>query len=58
LLLDDSAGRIAIELWWTNQEFSLVDIVPPPYIEFFIGMASEFCVGNIVPCKLILQECK
>jgi hypothetical protein len=25
LLLDDSAGRIARELWWTNQEFSPVD---------------------------------
>jgi hypothetical protein len=23
LLLDDSAGRIAIELWWTNEEFPL-----------------------------------
>jgi hypothetical protein len=28
-LLDDFAGRIARELWWTNQEFSRVDIVPP-----------------------------
>jgi hypothetical protein len=29
LLLDDSAGRIAKELWWTNREFSSVDIIPP-----------------------------
>jgi hypothetical protein len=28
LLLYDSDGRIARELWWTNQ-FSPVDIVPP-----------------------------
>jgi hypothetical protein len=29
LLPDDSAGRDAEELWWTNQEFSSVDIIPP-----------------------------
>jgi hypothetical protein len=29
LLLDDSAGRIARELRWTNQEFSSVNIIPP-----------------------------
>jgi hypothetical protein len=29
LLPDDSAGRIARELWWMNQEFSSVDIIPP-----------------------------
>jgi hypothetical protein len=28
LLLDDSAGGLARELWWTNQ-FSTVDILPP-----------------------------
>jgi hypothetical protein len=28
LLLDASAGRIARELWWTNQEFSPVVISP------------------------------
>jgi quinol-cytochrome oxidoreductase complex cytochrome b subunit len=28
LLLDDTAGSIARELWWTNQ-FSPVDIIPP-----------------------------
>jgi hypothetical protein len=27
LVLEDSAGRIARELWWTNQEFSAVDII-------------------------------
>jgi hypothetical protein len=26
---DDTAGRTARELWWTNQEFSPVDITPP-----------------------------
>jgi hypothetical protein len=29
LLLDYSAGRIAGELWWTNQKFSPVCIIPP-----------------------------
>jgi hypothetical protein len=27
--LDGSAYRIAIELWWTNQEFSFADIIEP-----------------------------
>jgi hypothetical protein len=25
----DHAGRIARELWWTNQKFFSVDIIPP-----------------------------
>jgi hypothetical protein len=29
LLLDYSAGRISKELWWLNQEFYPVDIIPP-----------------------------
>jgi hypothetical protein len=29
LLLDDSAGRIVQELWWTNQDFPFVDMIPP-----------------------------
>jgi hypothetical protein len=29
LLLYDFAGRTATELWWMNQEFSHVDIIPP-----------------------------
>jgi hypothetical protein len=29
LIADDSAGRIAKELWWTNEEFSSADIIPP-----------------------------
>jgi hypothetical protein len=28
LLLDYPAGRIARELWWMNQQFSPVDIIP------------------------------
>jgi hypothetical protein len=31
LVLDISAGRISRELWWTNQEFSAVDISPPRF---------------------------
>jgi hypothetical protein len=29
LLPDDLAGRITRDLWWTNQEFSPVNIIPP-----------------------------
>jgi hypothetical protein len=29
LLLDNSAGKIARELWWMNQEFSPVEIISP-----------------------------
>jgi hypothetical protein len=28
LLIDNSACRISREFWWTNQEFSSVDIPP------------------------------
>jgi hypothetical protein len=31
LLLDESAGRIARELWWTNHKLSSVDVSPPWY---------------------------
>jgi hypothetical protein len=36
LLLDDSAGRIARELWWTNPEFYPVDITPPWFPRSYI----------------------
>jgi hypothetical protein len=29
MLLDDFAGGIAKKLWWMNQEFSSVIIIPP-----------------------------
>jgi hypothetical protein len=29
LLVDDSAGRVAREIWWTKEEFYPVDIIPP-----------------------------
>jgi hypothetical protein len=29
LLLDGSAGRLAREIWWTNEEYYPVDIIPP-----------------------------
>jgi hypothetical protein len=29
LLSDDSANRISRGVWWTNKEFSSVDIIPP-----------------------------
>jgi hypothetical protein len=43
LLLDGSAGRIARVLWWTNQEFSPVDIIPPWFslLIYYLGMNSR-----------------
>jgi hypothetical protein len=36
LLPDDFTGRIARELWWTNQEFSPVDIIILPWLSMLI----------------------
>jgi hypothetical protein len=36
LLPDDSAGRIAKELWWIKQEFSHVNIIIPPWFSVLI----------------------
>jgi hypothetical protein len=42
LLLDDSAGRIARELWWMNQEFSPLDIIPPWFsMLIYLGMNNR-----------------
>jgi hypothetical protein len=35
-----TAGRIARELWWTNQEFSLPILIIPPL--FFILILSPW----------------
>jgi hypothetical protein len=39
LLLRSSAGRIAKELWWTNQALCLVDIISPwiPMLIYHLG---------------------
>jgi hypothetical protein len=29
LLVDESTGKIARELWWMKQEFSSVGVIPP-----------------------------
>jgi hypothetical protein len=39
--LDDSAGRNAIELWLTNQEFSLADIIPPWFSMLIYHLGDE-----------------
>jgi hypothetical protein len=39
--LYDCAGRIARELWWTNQEFSPVDIIPPLFSMFIYHLGDE-----------------
>jgi hypothetical protein len=44
LLPGDSAGRIARELWWTNQEFSSADIILPP---LFSMLVYQLGVGNM-----------
>jgi len=36
LLLDDSADRIARELYWTNQEFSSDDIIVSPWFSMLV----------------------
>jgi hypothetical protein len=28
MLRDDATGRIVEELWWTNKQFSCIDIIP------------------------------
>jgi hypothetical protein len=40
LLLGDSAGRIARELWWTNQ-FSPVNIIPPWFCMLIYHLWNE-----------------
>jgi hypothetical protein len=41
LLLDDSVGRIARKLWWTNQEISLVNIIPPWFSMLIYHLGDE-----------------
>jgi hypothetical protein len=46
LLLDDSADRIAGELWWTNQEFFPVDIFPPLFSMLICHVGINNRVGG------------
>jgi hypothetical protein len=50
LLLDVSIGRVARELWWTNQESSPVDIIPPRFsmLIYHLGMNNRPQVGDVV----------
>jgi hypothetical protein len=41
LLPDDSAARIARELWWKNQELSPVDIIPPRFSMLICHLGDE-----------------
>jgi hypothetical protein len=41
LLLDDSIGRISRELWWTNQEFSPVNFIPPLFSIVIYHLGDE-----------------
>jgi hypothetical protein len=36
-----TAGRIARELWWKNQEFSSFDIIPPWFAMFIYHLGDE-----------------
>jgi hypothetical protein len=36
-----TAGRTARELWWTNQEFSFVDVIPPCFYMFIYDLGDE-----------------
>jgi hypothetical protein len=33
-----TAGSIARELWWTNHEFSVADIIPPWFSTLIYGI--------------------
>jgi hypothetical protein len=41
LLPDDSADRIAIELWFTNHEFCPADIIPPRFSMLIYHLGDE-----------------
>jgi hypothetical protein len=43
LLVDDSAGRVAREIWWTKEEFSPVDIIPPWFsmLIYHLGVSKK-----------------
>jgi hypothetical protein len=41
LLPEDSDGRIARELWWTNHEFSSFIIITPPWFAMLINHLLE-----------------
>jgi hypothetical protein len=41
LLLDGCSGMIARELWWTNQEFSPIDIIPPQFSMVIYHLGGE-----------------
>jgi hypothetical protein len=36
-----TAGRIARELWWLNQDFSTVDVIPPWFFMFMYHLGYE-----------------
>jgi hypothetical protein len=43
LLPDDSACKIVRDIWWTNQDFSPVDNIPPWFsmIMYHLGMNNR-----------------
>jgi hypothetical protein len=41
LPVDDSAGRITIKLWWTNQEFSPADNIPLCFSMLICNLGNE-----------------
>jgi hypothetical protein len=45
-ILDDSTGWIAREFWWTNQEFSPVDIIMPCF-SMLIYHLGDGTVGSL-----------
>jgi hypothetical protein len=48
LLPDVSAGRISGELWWKNQEFFSVGIIPPWFtmLRYHLGINNQPPVGG------------
>jgi hypothetical protein len=41
LCQQNTAGRVARELWWKNQEFHFVDIIPPCFSMLIDQLGDE-----------------
>jgi hypothetical protein len=41
LLLDESTGRIATGIWWANEKYFPVDIIPPCFSMLIYYLGDE-----------------
>jgi hypothetical protein len=54
LPLDDAAGGIAREFWWTNKESSPVDFIPP-WFSILIYITWGMKIGSVVASVQIVS---